>query len=592
MPGQHQQPSSQPYGWLSGCLRWPSLLIFSILDIALIATVLSLTIVSSTNDGFVTIASRNVTSSGSADQSGSDAGGIDDFWDLGVLWTSLPNFVFSLFGTYWAWIAASIAERQPYVELRKDTGAEARKSILLDYRAVASIWRWWGAFRKSHYTVATTTLLSIFLTYAVAPFAARLFVPEVVMASGPLPVLYNKAYNADGVNATLDWRPVLDTVAATLLYQGNRIPWTDGEHAFRPFSTKSPLAGGSDMAADTTAYSAYLNCELVKVYTILSTDGTEDSTKKVKISGSDRGCSFKQDFGVSSTQEIYFKTTVEFGCSAQAYYSRLVFTAAKYSSSAQNSLEDVNIISCAAGYRQVDGTLKVSPASAGQPVIQSFDATGEPDTTRPKLWRVFEEDIFGPVSLNPHTKWSTTDMGSLILYYAQQSQPSDFLASEILIKAISKVFTAIYLNAVAIHGFETLSEPDIAMGTAFIPRTRLFVVPWVSYIILAFLLITLCSVAFLFFHLQDCPSILSEEPKGLLSMAAILDKSELSRIVSDVRKEADFDGGIRERGKARPEVRDRKWIAVKASDSSSWVVKSVRSAEMGATERATERLLS
>ncbi|KAF7550009.1 hypothetical protein G7Z17_g6006 [Cylindrodendrum hubeiense] len=585
MSGQRQESSLQPYGWLSGCLRWPSLLTFTIFDIALVATILSLTIASSKNDGFVTIASHNVTSSGSSSQSAGDFNGIDSFWDLGVLWTSLPSFVFSLFGAYWAWIASSIAERQPYVELRKEGGAEARKSILLDYRVTASVWRWWGAFRMSHYTVGTTTLLSVFLTYAVAPFAARLFVPEVVMLSEPIPIIYNEAYNVNGINATVDWRPVLDTVAATLLYQGNKIPWTDAERAFRPFTTSSHLVSGSNMAADTTAFSAYLNCELVDDYTITSTDGTEDSTKNVQLSGKDRGCSFKQSFGVSSTQEIYFKTTVEFGCSAQAYYSRLVFTAATYSSSASHSLDKISVISCATGYRQVEGTLKVSQSSSGPPAIQSFDETGEPDTERPTLWRVFEQDIFGPVSLDPNTLWSTTDMGSLILYYAKRLQPSNFLTSEVLTEAISKVFTTIYLNAVAIHGFESLSESDTATGTAFSPTTRLFVVPWVSYIILAFLIITLCSVAFLTFRLQDCPSILTEEPQGLLSMAAILDKSELSGIVSDMRQEAEFNGGIRERGISRPAVKDRKWRAANDSGSSSWVVRSVRAEEMGTAER-------
>lgn len=584
MSSSRQESPPQTYGWLNGCLRWPSLLTFAIFDIALLATIVSLTIVSSKNNGFVTIASHNVTSSGSTAQSGSDSNGINSFWDLGVLWTSLPSFVLSLFGAYWAWIAGSTAERQPYVELRKADGAEARKSILLDYRVTASIWRWWGAFRKSHYTVGATTLLSVFLTYAVAPFAARLFVPELVMLSESVPIIYNEGYDVEGINATIDWRPVLDTVAATLLYQGNKIPWTDDERAFRPFTINSHLVSGSNVEADTMAYSAYLNCELVKDYTITSTDASGGSGKNIQISGTDRGCGFKQNFGASSTQEIYFKTTVEFGCSAKAYYSRLVFTAATYSASAPHNLDNVNVISCATGYRQVSGTLKVSPSASGPPVIQSFDETGEPDTERPTLWRVFEQDIFGPVSLNPDTKWSTTDMGSLILYYAQQLQPSKFLTSEVLTESISKVFTAIYLNAVAIHGFGPLSEPDKTTGTAFLPTTRLFVVPWVSYIILAFLIITLCSVGFLFFRLQDCPSILTEEPQGLLSMAAMLDKSELAGIISDIRRGMEFDDGIRERAMARVEVKDRKWRAVKVSKSSSWVVKSVQNGEMGAEE--------
>ncbi|KAH7140071.1 hypothetical protein B0J13DRAFT_586549 [Dactylonectria estremocensis] len=585
MAEQHQKFSSQAYGWLSGCLRWPSLLTFCIFDIALFTTILSLTIVSSENDGFVTISSSNTTTSESSNQTGSESDGIGSFWDLGILWTSLPSFVLSLFGAYWAWMAGSIAERQPYVELRNEDGAEARKSILLDYRVTASIWRWWGAFRNSHYTVGATTLLSVLLTYAVAPFAARLFVAEVVMKSDTVPVIFNEAYNVDGINATLDWRPVLDTVAATLLYQGTQIPWTDDEHAFLPFTTSSDLVSGSIIASHSTAYSAYVSCELVDDYTITSTDGTEDSTSTVEISGNDRGCSFKQSFGVSSTQDIYFKTTVEFGCSARAYYSRLVFTAATYSSTSPHKLDKLSVISCATGYRQVEGTLKVSVSSSGPPIIQSFEETGQRDTERPKLWRVFEQDIFGPVSINPHTTWSTTDMGNLILYHAQRSQPSNFLASDVLAKAISIVFTTIYLNAVALHGFETLTKSKEATGTAFSPVTRLFVVPWVSYIVLGFLMITLCSVVFLFFWLRKCPSILTEEPQGLLSMAAIVNKSELLWIVSDIRQDPEFVSEIRKTSKSRPDVKHRKWTSARDPNSGSWMVRLVENVEIEAAER-------
>ncbi|KAM0421234.1 hypothetical protein ACHAPT_010956 [Fusarium lateritium] len=573
MSGQGRESSPQPYGWLSVCLRWPSLFAFSIINIALAATVIALTIVSSQNDGFVTVPSSNSPTAGQVDDIP------DTPWSLGILWTSLPSFAFSLFGAYWAWIAGSLAERQPYVELRKEVGADARRSILLDYRVVASIWRWWGAFRRSHYMVGATTLLSVFLTYLVAPFAARLFVTQVVTVSEPLPIVYNQTYSVDGIDSTVDWRPVIDTVAATLLYGGNSIAWTDDERAFRPFAADSDLGTGTALAANTTAYSAYLNCELVKVYSITP------SGNSVQISGNDRGCDFKQRFETSGTQETYFKTTVEFGCSAKAYYSRLIFTAAKYSSSAKNNLKDINVISCATGYRQVAGTLRVSSSSSKAPTIQSFVETGEPNTSRPKLWRVFEQDILGPVTFNPKMKWSTTDMGSLILYAAQRAQPSNPLAPDILTEAIQDIFTAIYLNAVAIHGFETLSEPEKATGTSFVPTTRLFVVTWVAGIIVAFLAVTLCTVAVVSFRLRDAPSILSEEPQGLLSMAAILEKSDLLRVASEIRHEVGFDGEIRERAKEQPEVRDRKWRVVKHPETGYWVVRAARNVEMGAAER-------
>ncbi|CAG2011472.1 unnamed protein product [Fusarium graminearum] len=555
------------------CSRWPSLLTFTFLNLILLTTLISHTIVSSTNDGFVIIPSRNKTSPGPSNNSHT----LSIPWDLGLLWTTLPSFVISLFGAYWAWIAGAIAERQPYVELRKEGGAEARSSIMLDYRVVASIWRWWGAFRRSHYMVGVTTLMSVLLTYAIAPLAARLFAPEVVRTIKTSPIVYNEVFNENNINATLDWRPVLDTVAATLIYHGNEIPWTDGERAFRPFYPKSNLVRGADISANTTAYSAYLNCVLVKDYTITSDGGV------VEVSGNDRGCNFQQTFGVNSSQSTYFKTTSEIDCSSKAHYSRLVFTAATYSSSASNNLDDISVISCATGYRQVAGTLKVTPSSSA-PLIGSFTEAREADTVQPKLWRVFEQAILGPVSFNPQAKWSTSDMGSLILYYAQRLQPSKPLASDTLMYAASKVFTATYLNAVAIHGFDSLLDPVIGTGIALIPTTRLFVVPWVAYTIIAFLMVILCSVVSIYIYLQRSPSIMTEEPEGLLSMAGILCNSELFTIAWNILHDSTFDGSVLELGRKRPEVMDRNWGARKDAESDNWVVRSVQGADMGTTE--------
>ena len=584
MSARPQGAVSQPhnaYGWLNSCLRWYSLLPFFTLELALLVTVIALTVVSHKKHGFVTIPTQNITSSSSSDQSSTNAEGFNVSWDLGVLWTSLPNFVFSLFGAYWAWIAGAIAERQPYVELRNESGADAKRSVLLDYRVTASIWRWWGAFRNKHYMVGATALLAVFLSYAVAPFAARLFVPQVVAVSKPLPVLYNEALNSDNINSTLDWRPVLDTVAASLLHHGNNLPWTDNEHAFLPYSTASRLATGTDMAANTTAYSAYLNCELIDDYTITSRPDSDAWT--VQVSGTDRGCSFKQNFDVTDSQKIYFKTTVTLDCSSQACYSRFVFTSGTFSDSATNKLDDISVISCASGYQQVSGTLRVTPLT-GPPVIRSFVETGDPDTGRPTLWRVFEQNILGPVSFNPQAEWSTTDMGSLILYYAEILSPSDSLGSSTLMEAIRSVFTAIYLNAIAIHGFDPLSEPETGTGTAFVPTTRLFVVPWVSYIVLPSLTITLCFVVFVFFRLRDNPSILAEEPEGLLSMAGILESSQLLSIASNIRQETDIQGGTREKGKSRPEVKDKKWTAEHDPTYNHWIIKSIDKPERGPAE--------
>ncbi|KAK1573461.1 uncharacterized protein LY79DRAFT_568607 [Colletotrichum navitas] len=575
MSGKSKGSPSRPYGWLATSLRWPSLLGFVVLDFAFAITIIALTITSSQKNGFVTVSTLNITVT---DQ---EATIFNISSDLGLLWTSFPSLVFSLFGAYWAWIAGAIAERQPYVELRKDGGSEARMSVIVDYRFINSLWRWYKAFRKSHFTVGSTGLLSVFLTYLIAPLAARLFVAQTVAVSVPTPIVYAKDYNADNINAALDWRPVLDTVSATLLYGGDNIPWTDTERAFRPFTADSSSSIESDMAANTTSYSAYLSCELVNDYTITSSGGM------VTVSGNDRGCDFQQSFPVVNTQEIYLKTTVDFDCSAEAHYSRLVFTAARYSESASNNIDNISVISCATGYRQASGTCRVTP-SKGSPAVVAFAEVGQPDTSRPKLWRVFEQGILGPVTFNPQAKWTTSDMGNLVLYHAQRAQASNPLKPEALMEAIPRVFTAIYLNAVAIHGFDSPQNVEMAAGTVFVPTTRLFVVYWVAYIIIAFLAVALCTVVFLFFRLQDAPSILTEEPQGLLSMAGILGGSELLSIASDISQETGFDGDIRKRGKARSDVKDRKWRAAMNPETGHWVVRTVRNDEGEPTEHILE----
>ena len=110
--------SNRNVGWIPLALRRPSLLIFVIIDTAIIICLISLSVYSSLNDGFVTIGSQSVASLG-----------ID--WNLGLLWTALPVLVFRLLGIYWEWITNPISQRQPYVDLLKDGGAPAKKLSLI-----------------------------------------------------------------------------------------------------------------------------------------------------------------------------------------------------------------------------------------------------------------------------------------------------------------------------------------------------------------------------------------------------------------------------------------------------------------------------
>ncbi|KAM0499433.1 hypothetical protein ACHAP8_005588 [Fusarium lateritium] len=565
--------AEKSFGWLSEAVKWPSLIFFAVFDIALVVVIIILSVKSSTEHGFIAIPSPRVTASRLQALPWGDPVHFNVSLDIGILWTALPNLVFALFAAHWAWIACAIAERQPYVELRARGGAEARKSILLDYRVTPLILRWRAAFRKSHNAIGATTLLSVMLTYITAPFAARLFTTQVVSVPRTVPIIYDTEFKDSNLNTSIDWRPVINVVAATLLYQGKNIAWTNDQYALQPFSNQSRIPASADVEAKSTGFASYVNCELIKNYNI-TFNKISNSEGNVVVFGNDRGCSFTQKFPVSSTQKTYLKSTSVIDCSAQAYYSRMVFSAATYSASSSNLLDDISVISCATGYRQVDGNLKVSSLNIA-PSVHSFDETGQPDTSRPYYWKTFEQGILGPVTFNPQASSSTSDMASLILSYAQKLRPSEPLSPEVLIQSISTVYSATYINGVGINGFSSVSKPEINTGEALTPTTRLFVVRWVAYIILIFLLVALLFDVWASIYVHKRPSILTEEPQGLLSEAAILHKSSILRVISSIHNEPDFNGKVRQVGKNYAEVKDKKWVATKDIKTNQWVISSI-----------------
>ncbi|TDZ39451.1 hypothetical protein C8035_v003272 [Colletotrichum spinosum] len=357
--------------------------------------------------------------------------------------------LFTLFAAYWGWIATAVCDRQPFIELTKPSGADASASVLLDYRFVPIYWRWWSAFKRSHATVGSTVLLALFLTYLIQPLSARLFAPQTVLLTNFVPLAFAARYYASRIGANMDWRPIMSAVAATKLYNGGRIPWTDEQRPYRPFRAAAATDGDARVNGNTSAYAAYLSCEVGRDYSMTlnrrsSTSGT------ITMTGKDHGRDFEQEFGTTSSREMYFKTTTQLECAADAFLSRLVFTAGTFPTSSQNLLGNVSVISCATGYRSQPSVLTVSgaPASSSSSsttaaTIHSFAPVGEAVTDRPVLWRVFEDGIFSTTAFGQGAEWTTTDFGSLALYLAQKRAPAGFLGAEVLAQSISDISSQI-----------------------------------------------------------------------------------------------------------------------------------------------------
>ncbi|KAH6642735.1 hypothetical protein C7974DRAFT_107801 [Boeremia exigua] len=547
--------SNKNIGWIPWGLRLPNLLIFIFLDAALIVCLITLSIMSSRRDGFTSIGNLNVST-----------WNID--WDLGLLWTTLPVLIFRLLGVYWECIASPISQRQPYVDLLKNGGAPAERSVMLDYLSIPVLWRWWTAFRNRHFLVSVCSSLTLLMSIGVTALSARLFAVQAVPTTTELPMLFNSIFDDSAINSTLAWFPVIDTVSAIYVHHGAPLPWTDQQYAFRPYQLQSFVAANAEVKVTTKAYSAYLNCSALSDYELSLRD------TRLYMSASDRGCEISQDFEVSDIQEVYFKTTSETSCSADSWYSRLVFTAAMYSNDSSTLVSNVTILSCITNYRETLGDLVTSTTndSLANLAVQSFHALESTDT-RPSLWRVFEQGIMSPTTLNPQATWSTTAVGNLILYYAQQMDGTQYLSSDILYRAVSDMFSAIYLTAAAQHAFVPLETPEIIIGEVELLTQRLYTVYWVAYTIAVVLLLIMGATLAAIVHVSTHATVLNEEPAGLLAHAAILEKSPLMDSAAELRAQ---DNGYAAGDAARAAFKASRWGGIATTDRSGWVIARLR----------------
>jgi len=566
-----------PNEWLSAALRRISLLSFIITNLGLMASIIALTIQSSRWQGFATIAVKNDASDTALINGTLETGPqgeSDSLLSLGLVWTALPTVIFQLFSAHWAWISGALAERQPYVELRNGS-ASAQRSILLDYRATALPLRWWRAFRLRHSTIAVALLASLVLQFLAAPLSARLFAPKDVMLPSTASVSFSSAFNETSLG-DLDWRPAIHTTAATLVYGGQHIPWTDGEFSFRPFTAVAPQINNTfHIAAETMAYSAYVSCEAIREY-VINLVPSGQGRGEVTVAGNDRGCPFQLSTAVTASAEVYFRGKAVADCPPASNFGRLVFAVGTYSASSPYLLSNLSIISCATLYRTAPVMLGLTLTGAtGAPVIRSSAESGRPDTTRAAKWKNIEFGILGSVVFNPGLIWSTSDFGVVVLNQAQKKAPAHWLTPENLIQAISKAFTGVYSIAVATNAFDsTFPVQETVIGTALEPTTRLFVVYWAAYLVLAILALTLFTACWVIFYVRKTRSILTEEPEGLLSSAGIIEGSDLIGLVGQIRERDEIpDGRVRHIALGWDYVTEGTWSAGDMDNRGCWSIK-------------------
>jgi hypothetical protein len=538
-------------GWIPLALKLPTLVVFIFIDIAIIICLITISARSSSNHGFATIGRQSVST-------------LNISWNLGLLWTTLPVLLFRLLGLYWEWVTSPISQRQPYVDLHKNSGATARKSVLLDYQAVPIFWRWCTALRNQHFLVSACSFLTLVMSIIVTALSARLFAVRTVPITAAVPVSFNTTFNESAIDYTVDWIPLLDTVSAIYVHDGGLLNWTDHQYAFQPYQVQSPVVSGDVVTAQTEAYSAYLNCSVLSNYQLSLKD------TRLFMTASDRGCNINQDFVVVNTQKVYFKTSSITTCSADAWFGRLVFTAAEYSSTSPTNVSNVSVLSCISNYRVSSGNLATvaTSDSSSTSTIRGFQVVAT-DDTRLTQWIVFEQGILSATAFNPKVEWSTSVFGNIVLYYAKKLAGSEYLASRVLERAVSDVFSAVYLTGIAQNAFTPRETPITITGRVAKLTERLYTVNGVVYVIVVILVLNMCTICIAILHVNTNATILEEQPSGLLAYAAILENSPLLDVAADLKVQN--SGKIVEKA-SKGNFKNTRWGGTGKPNGEGWII--------------------
>jgi hypothetical protein len=139
--------------------------------------------------------------------------------------------------------------------------------------------------------------------------------------------------------------------------------------------------------------------------------------------------------------------------------------------------------------------------------------------SRPSYWLNFEQEIVDYAVIDSSGRIIGDELGRRVYSYAMAKNPKNILDPDTLKGGLETVFTAVYAGLLTDVFTPTPQTSFPATLTA--PVYRLFVVTVIATIIMFFLLFNLLCNMWILFRSRRYPSILTEEPRGLLATTAL-----------------------------------------------------------------------
>jgi hypothetical protein len=256
-----------------------------------------------------------------------------------------------------------------------------------------------------------------------------------------------------------------------------------------------------------------------------------------------------QSWNILDESVTVMYATYEHGCGRAAYYSRMVFTAGKHDPNSPVWLASLTVISCATEYRTTTGLVEVSvepevSSPTGQTITvhhytHIFPSESEPERLGTGA-AVIEWMMLSPMVFKVGQEWQSRVWDHCFGTRPERT-PDGLLGSGSTdqchlarvwhdIRDCSghhRVFPACY----SCHGHRRDS------------LTRLFAVERFVYAVVSLLMVVLALSAWVAFYISRMGSILSEEPEGLLAMAAFLEGDDVIALVKKTRQMPEYNGG-------------------------------------------------
>ena len=178
--------SVPPKEWTSKWLQINGILPAALTAIGLMVVIIVLAEISRRHQGIASISAHS--------ESVSIIAGVFEV-GIGLLWTTLPVLIFSIYGLVISAIVEEAAARQPYIELREykdpDWGAAAGKSILLDYSSYWAVKAPWMAFRNRHFLLAYSFSISFTMNLVLSALSSYILHATTIPFEQQIPIQQN-----------------------------------------------------------------------------------------------------------------------------------------------------------------------------------------------------------------------------------------------------------------------------------------------------------------------------------------------------------------------------------------------------------------